>query len=68
MEEQDTDYAALERELTGTKEMLAFVLYAVGEPVTITKEALARGLPQGAEIRIDENVEEECFVFSLAAK
>lgn len=46
-------------------EMLAFVLAAVGHPVIITKEMMRHGLPNGAEISIDEDIERDCFVFSL---
>lgn len=59
--------AELERELRGVQEMLAFCLYEIGEPVVVTKQALKNGLPGGAEIRIDEDVENEAFIFSLAA-
>lgn len=56
---------ALRRELRGTQEMLAQVLYAVGSPVEVTKEILALGLPDGTQIKIDDNVKDEKFVFSL---
>lgn len=56
----------LERELRGVQEMLAFVLYEIGEPVVVSKNELKDGLPGGAEIRIDENIADDTFVFSLA--
>ena len=56
---------ALRRELRGTQEMLAQVLYAVGSTVEVTKEILALGLPDGTQIKIDDNVKDEKFVFSL---
>ena len=58
---------ALQRELRGVQEMLAFVLYEVGEPVVVSKESMKSGLPEGAQIVIEENTDEDCFVFSLAA-
>lgn len=61
----DKRIADLERELRGVQEMLAFVLYEVDRPVVITKELLSRGLPNGAEICIDEDIKRNLFVFSL---
>jgi hypothetical protein len=57
--------AELERELRGVQEMLAFVLYEVAEPVTVSKTTMKTGLPDGASIRIDDHIEEDAFVFSL---
>ena len=65
VEQLETERDALRRELIGVQEMLAFVLAQVGEPVVVTKETLQRGLPEKAQIAIDDNVEEEAFVFSL---
>jgi len=65
VEQLETERDALRRELIGVQEMLAFVLAQVGEPVVVTKETLQRGLPENAQIAIDDNVEEEAFVFSL---
>lgn len=56
---------ALRRELAATTEMLAHVLYAVGEPVVVTEAALTRGLPNNAQIAIDNNVKDNAFVFSV---
>lgn len=56
---------AVRRELRGTQEMLAHVLLAVNEPVTVDKELVERGLPDNIQIRIDENLEREEFVFYL---
>ena len=57
--------AELERELRGTQEMLALVLNEVAEPVTVPKETMRKGLPDGTQIRIDDHLEENAFVFSL---
>lgn len=67
IEELESERDALRRELRGVQEMLAFVLYEVGEPVTVSKYDLKNGLPDGAQIKIDENVEGETFTFSLEA-
>lgn len=61
----DKRIAELERELRGVQEMLALVLNTVGEPVTVTKEAMRAGLPNGAQIRIDDDITADAFVFSL---
>jgi len=66
LEQLESERDNLKRELRGVQEMLAFVLYEVGEPVVVSKQELKSGLPDGAEIRIDENVSDETFVFSLA--
>lgn len=66
LERLENERDALRRELRGVQEMLAFVLHEVGEPVTVTKSDLKTGLPDGAEIRIDEDLEGETFTFSLA--
>lgn len=55
----------LERELRGTQEMLAFVLQAVGEEVVVTKEQIAAGLPENAQIQVIDDVQRDAFVFSL---
>lgn len=57
--------AELERELRGVQEMLALVLLEVAEPVTVSKEVMRRGLPKGAQIMIDDHMEEDVFVFAL---
>lgn len=67
VEALETERDNLRRELIGVQEMLALVLYSLGEPMVLTKEFIQNGLPEGAEIRIDENLQEECFVFSLVA-
>lgn len=56
---------SLERELRGVQEMLALVLDEIGHPVEITKESIKRGLPNGAQIKIDEHLERDSFIFSL---
>lgn len=61
-----TNEEDLQRELQVNVEMLAFVLMAVGEPVVVTKEMLAQGLPSNLQIRIDEDLERNTFIFYLA--
>lgn len=56
---------ALKRELIGTQEMLAFVLQAVGEEVVVPKKVLSDGLPENAQIAVDEDLSRDAFVFSL---
>ena len=58
-------FAAIERELIGTQEMLAHVLKAVGEPVVVTKEAIAEGLGNTTQIQVDDDLKLDAFVFSL---
>lgn len=57
--------ADLERELIGTQEMLGFVLDAIGEPVYVTKAAITEGLGATAQIRVDDDLENNRFVFQL---
>lgn len=57
--------AELERELRGVQEMLALVLNEVAEPVVVSKATMRSGLPDGAQIKIDDHIEEDAFVFSL---
>lgn len=54
----------LRRELRGVQEMLAVVLREIGEPVVVPKEGLANGIGN-VQIRIDDNIEENAFVFSV---
>lgn len=54
--------AELERDLLGVQEMLAFVLITTG-PVEVTKAALREGLPQDAQINIDDNNQKDVFTF-----
>lgn len=61
----EAELEALGRELRGTQEMLAHVLLAVNEPVVVEKELVERGLPDTVQIRIDEDLERESFVFYL---
>ena len=62
---EDNEREELLRELRGTQEMLAQVLQVIGEPVMIPKENIARSLPEGTEIKIDDDVQRDAFVFSL---
>lgn len=63
VEALETERDELRRDLRGTQEMLAHVLIAVGEPVEVTKEQLEAGLPEGTQIRIDDNVDMNSFFF-----
>lgn len=65
VEQLENERDALRRELIGVQEMLAFVLLEIGEPVIVSKKMLADGLPEGVQIAVDDNAEEEAFVFSL---
>ena len=47
-----------------TQEMLAQVLFSVGEPVVVQKTQI---LPEGVGIAVDYNPEDEAFVFYLEA-
>jgi hypothetical protein len=64
VEQLEEERDMLRRELIGCQEMLAFVLKVAG-PVTVTKEMLKQGLPQGAAISIDDQLTADAFVFSL---
>lgn len=65
VEALETERDELRREVVGLQEMMAQVLQAVGEPVEVTKAALAKGLPEGSQIRIDDNIEADSFFFYL---
>lgn len=54
----------LRKELRAVQEMLAQVLYAVGEPVTVDKENMGN-LPDGTQITIDDDIKGNRFVFGL---
>lgn len=60
--EQERD--DLRRENRAVQEMLAQVLYAVGEPVLVNKETMGN-LPDGTAIKIDDDIVNGQFVFSL---
>lgn len=55
----------LSRELQGTQQMLGHVLQSVGHPVFVSKAVLQEGIPDGAQIRIDDDVAGDRFIFSL---
>jgi hypothetical protein len=55
----------LKREARGYQEMLAQVLQSVGEPVVVNKEQMQRGMPNGTQISVDDDIQREQFVFSL---
>lgn len=63
VEQLETERDDLRKELRGTHEMLAQVLMAVGHPVQVTKEQLAKGLGDGTQIRIDDDLQTESFIF-----
>lgn len=63
VEALETERDELRRDLRATQEMLAHVLLAVGEPVEVTKANLDNGLPDGSQIRIDDNVDLGSFFF-----
>lgn len=58
--EEERDY--LRRENRAVQEMLAQVLKTVGEKVVVTKESMG-SLKDGTQIVIDEDLENEAFVF-----
>lgn len=66
-EEQDKRIAELEKDLYGTQEMLAAVLFSVGEPVVVTKEQLVT-MDRNAQIEIKDDVQKDAFTFSLVSK
>lgn len=55
----------LQRELQGTQQMLGHVLQAVGHPVFVAKNVLQEGIPDGAQIRIEDDIQGNRFIFSL---
>ncbi len=61
----DKRIAELERELRGTQEMLAFILKEVGKPVVLKKATVNAGLPDNAQIQVDDNQVLDAFVFSI---
>ena len=66
----ETGLDALAEALRGkenAEQMLGFVLLALGEPVVVPKQILRDGIPAGAQIKIDEHVDEDTFVFSVEA-
>lgn len=65
VEALETERDELRKELRGTQEMLAQVLMAVGAPVEVTKEQLVAGLPEGTQIRIDDNIDSGSFIFHM---
>lgn len=61
LEEERDD---LRKELRAVQEMLAQVLHAVGQPISVNKEDMGN-LPDGTQIMIDDDLQGERFVFSL---
>ena len=55
----------LQKELTGTQEMLAYVLDAVVEPVYVSKKRMQEGLPPGTGISVLDDQKAGEFIFSL---
>lgn len=64
VEQLETERDALRRELIGVQEMLAFVLNEVGT-VVVSKETLQKGLPEDTQIAVDDDAEQNAFVFHL---
>ncbi len=64
----EEEWDDLRRQLRGTQEMLAMVLATVGEPVTVTKKMIDLGLPDGIGIVVEEDVQDECFIFYLESQ
>lgn len=60
--EQERD--DLRKELQAAHEMLAFVLNETGE-VFVPKSALVSGLPENAQIAVDDDLQRDGFVFRL---
>lgn len=73
MSETGTEYSesllrevdSLQREVQGIQQMLGHVLQSVGHPVFVGKAALTEGIPDGAQIRIDDDIAGDRFIFSL---
>ncbi len=55
----------LEQEVKNTEEMLAHVLLAVGEPVVVSEEMLARGFSDDIEIYVENDVVKNTYTFSV---
>jgi hypothetical protein len=64
-EAQDKKIAELETELAWREQMLYHVLATVGEPVVVTKESLGRGAQGDTMISIEDDEQQDAFVFSL---
>lgn len=54
----------LRKETRAVQEMLAQVLHKVGEPVLVDKSDMGN-LPEGTQIRIDDDMQGDRFVFYL---
>ena len=55
----------LNRELIGIQEMLAFVLNEIGEDVFVSHESLSKGLPDGTQIKVEDDRLKNGFIFGL---
>jgi len=55
----------LRKQLIGVQEMLALVLKQVGQPVVVTGKTIREGLPAGVGISVEQDIENDCFIFSL---
>lgn len=64
-EQENTGAGSMERELSGLQEMLYFVLDAVGSPVVVTKKRLKEGIRGDQMISVEENMDDESFIFSI---
>lgn len=54
----------LHREVYGLQEMIAAILYTVGEPVEVSKETLSK-LNTRMRINVEDDIQREMFVFKL---
>lgn len=58
-------YEELEKEWLAAQEMLALVLKAIGYPVVVSRKMMHEGLPNGSFISIENDIENDSFVFKL---
>lgn len=56
---------ALRREVTGLQEMLGHILLSVGDEIVISKSQMKEGFENNVNIVIDDDVENDVFVFRL---
>ena len=56
---------ALRREIRGLQEMLYQVLNEIGEPVVVSRETMEKGVDHTKRIAIDNDTDNEAFVFFL---
>lgn len=61
----ENKYDQLERDYLMIQRTLAFILWSIGEPVTLTDKAVREGLPEGAEIFIRQDPTTHDHVFGI---